>query len=111
MATEAARERERLPHRRENTTVPVEAGGIEAYATLGFTDEGRPLEIFLRPRPGVKAGSPVEFLIDDIAVILSIAIQHGLSPEALAGSLGRNDDGSPSSIVGASLELFGEESP
>lgn len=108
--SEQAPVRERLPHRRPNSTVPVEAGGIEAYATLGFNEEGRPAEIFLRPRPGVKAGSPVEFLIDDIAVILSIAIQHGLSPEALAGSLGRNDDGSPSSIVGAALELFGEES-
>lgn len=107
--TGQAPERERLPHRRPNTTVPVEAGGIEAYATLGFNDAGRPLEIFLRPRPGVKAGSPVEFLIDDIAVILSIAIQHGLSPDALAGSLGRNDDGSPSSIVGAALELFSGE--
>lgn len=104
-------QRERLPHRRTNTTVLIEAGGIEAYATLGFTDDGRPREIFLRPRPGVKAGSPVEFLLDDIAVILSIAIQHGLSPDALAGSLGRNDDGSPSSIVGAALELFEGETP
>ncbi len=104
------KDRTDLPARRPCMTDRIEAGGIAAHATIGFdpaTGEAR--ELFLRPRSG-RVGSDVDFLVDDIAVVISVALQHGVPAEALLRSVAQAPalDGSPapSSIVGAALTLL-----
>ena len=116
--------RRRLPARRASLTQPIEAGDIAAYATIGFDPEtGKPAELFLRPRAGARVGSATDHLVDDVAVVISVALQHGVSARALARSMGRlpvapegarNQDAPglrpPATIIGAALDLLGEAS-
>ena len=100
--------RSRLPNRRPSVTRRIEAAGIAAYATIGFNPAtGVPSEIFMSPCDS-PVGSSVEALISDLAVVISVALQHGVPPEALSWSVayayegGR--DGERCSIVGAALD-------
>ena len=97
-----------LPRRRPNTSARIAAGAVAAHATVGFEAEGRPAEIFLRPTGGAKSGSEVDFLLDDLAVIVSVALQHGVPAAALARSVSRGRDGTPTTIAGAAVAFLAE---
>lgn len=111
--------RRRLPTRRPSTTSRIAAAGIEAHATVGRDPaSGEPREVFLRPTGGSRAGSDVDYLVDDVAVVISVALQHGVPAEALARNVGRLGDYDeagryrelgPASIVGAALDLVASE--
>lgn len=111
--------RHRLPTRRPSSTSRIAAGGIEAHATVGRDPRsGAPREIFMRPTGGSRAGSAVDHLVDDAAVVISVALQHGVPAEALSRSVGRRGEFDeagryrelgPASIVGAALELIAAE--
>ena len=66
--------------------------------TIGFFADGHPGEIFC---DGAKIGSEMDLLIDDACVALSMLLQYGAEPQALAHSMGRLGDGAPASIIGA----------
>ena len=100
--------RRQLPRRRPNTGARVSAGAVAAHATVGFDPEGRPAEIFLRPTGGAKSGSEVDFLLDDLAVVVSVALQHGVPAAALARSVSRDRDGTPTTIAGAAVAFLAE---
>ncbi len=86
--------RRRLPNRRPSHTETLEIGGQAFTATVGFDPEtGQPREIFLNAG---KEGSLLNALLTDAAVVVSIALQHGIPAAALAKSVGRL----PSSPVG-----------
>jgi len=108
--------RQRLPNRRMNATRTIEAAGQTCTACVGFDQLGRPREVFLA---GGKEGSALDALLADAAVVISIALQHGISPSALAKSVGRLPDGPvtpanldrttakcPASPIGAPLDLL-----
>jgi hypothetical protein len=77
--------------------------------TLGFdVANGHIGEVFTH---GAKIGSAMDRILDDASVALSLLIQHGVSPEALAASMGRLGDGkSPASVIGALADLIAHES-
>ena len=102
--------RKRLPNRREIVTTEIEAGGIRAHASIGFGPDRRPAEIFLRPKSG-RVGSDVDFLVDDVAIVISVALQHGITPEVLGRSLGYHPGGEPASVIGAAIALIAEHQP
>ena len=94
-------------------------------ATVGFDPEdGSPRELFLKAG---KEGSLLNSLLDDAAVTISVSLQHGVSAEALAKSIGRLPSNgaasitntnhgslSPASPIGAALDLiqsFEEKNP
>lgn len=77
--------RRRLPPRRPNESV-------------GYFADGRPAEVFCH---GAKVGSGMDLLIDDACVALSMLLQHGADPMALAHSMGRLGGCAPASIIGA----------
>jgi hypothetical protein len=84
--------RKRLPNRRMAVSETIEFvrsdGGLASYeATIGFDDQGRPKEIFLF---GAKAGSDMALALADTAVALSVALQHGVTAQAMALSVSRN---------------------
>mgnify|MGYP003403404761 FL=1 len=108
----AAPVRKPLPDRRPSITVPQALGPMEFSTTISFyPDTGLPGEVFA---DGQKEGSVMAHLLSDACVVVSIALQHGIPPEALAKSLGRavgwdwktgkEADGGPASVIGVICE-------
>lgn len=76
-----------LPARRPSVTRAVTIADRPVAVTVGFYLDGRPGEVFA---DGPKEGSQMQAVLSDACVLISIALQHGLSPAALAHSLGRS---------------------
>jgi hypothetical protein len=101
--------RRRLPDRRCSETTEIEFGGQRLAAMVGFDPAGRPAEIFLSTP---KVGSALAAILADAAVVISIALQHGIPAGELRKSVGRIPeaiDGPPvaaASPVGAALDLL-----
>lgn len=101
--------RHKLPTRRLTETRRVTTReGHTIYLSVGFdpNDPTRPREIFYSA--GFRSGSALEFQIQDDCVMISLLLQHGLSPADIAKSLARSEqpDGSMAyaSIVGLMVE-------
>ena len=110
--------RQRLPNRRSCHTEALEVDGQAFTAAVGFDPESnQPREVFLS---GSKPGSMLDALLGDAAVAISIALQSGVSAEALAKSVGRlpanrvgaadldhpPEQKAPASPIGAALDLI-----
>jgi hypothetical protein len=76
--------RTRLPDRRRNAIRDIAFCGRAFTVCVGYDDAGRPLEVFA---DGQKTGSAMAAFIDDACIVISVALQHGLTPEALARSI------------------------
>ena len=68
-------ERRRLPDTRRSLTHRFDISGHEGCITVGFYDDGRPAEIFVKMS---KHGSTISGLLDTIAVLASMALQYGV---------------------------------
>ena len=110
--------RTRLPNRRKSHTETLEVAGQKFTACIGFDPEtGQPRELFLN---AAKEGSQVAALLSDAATAISIALQYGVPPSALAKSVGRLPDlpispakldspstsGHAASPIGAAIDLL-----
>ena len=79
--------RKRLPNRRPSHTETLEVAGQAVTATVGFDPaDDQPRELFLSAG---KEGSTLDALLADAAVAISVALQHGVTAQALAKSVGR----------------------
>jgi ribonucleoside-diphosphate reductase alpha chain len=100
-----------------NDPATLEVAGQIFTATIGFDPEdGRSREVFLTAG---KEGSLINAMLADAAVAISVALQHGVSAQALAKSIGRLPEGPvtpadldggkpariPASPIGAALDL------
>jgi len=109
--------RKRLPNRRPSHTETLKVGGQTFTATVGFDPEtDRPYEVFLTAG---KEGSLINAMLADAAVVISVALQHGIPAQSLAKSIGRLPEGPvtpadldqgkpgrlPASPIGAALDL------
>lgn len=72
--------RKHLPDERRSLTHKFSVGGHEGYLTVGFYEDGRPGEVFLRMS---KEGSVISGLMDTIATMTSVALQYGVPLESL----------------------------
>ncbi len=98
--------RERLPNRRPSETVTFDHDGTSYALTIGFYLDGRPGEAFTG---NAKVGSGVEAVLDDAAILISLLLQNGVEPAALARTVGRLGDGTaPASVIGAIVDLLAE---
>lgn len=109
--------RQRLPNRRPSHTETLEVDDQAFTATVGFDECGRPREVFMTAG---KEGSMLNALLADAAVVISIALQHGIPAAALAKSIGRLPAGPvtpadlegtqpgrvPASPIGAAIDLL-----
>ena len=96
--------RERLPDRRPNETVSLDHAGARFEITVGFYPDGWPGEVFAG---GAKSGSEMDGLLDDSAILISLLLQNGVAPVALARTVGRLGDGrEPASVIGAICDLL-----
>ena len=115
-------QRHRLPNRRQSETRTLEVAGQVFKATVGIDPaEGMPRELFLS---GGKSGSMLDALLGDVAVVVSVALQHGVTAAALAKSVARvpawplvptdpatlsgQAHTAPASVIGAALNLLRE---
>ncbi len=104
--------RHRLPNRRPCHTEVLEVDGQLFTASIGFDPETKqPREVFLS---GGKQGSMLDALLGDAAVVISVALQHGVPAEALARSVARLPAGpvTPSDLDQSQAgKLPGQERP
>lgn len=100
--------RQRLPDRRPSLTTNLAYENRSYSVTLGFdVRNDRVAEVFTH---GARIGSGMDRLLDDACVALSLLLQYGVEPVALASSMGRLGDGkSPASIIGALADLIVRE--
>ena len=73
--------RVRLPDTRRSVTHKFEVAQHQGYITVGFYEDGRPGEVFIKI---AKHGSTISGLLDTIAVLTSMALQYGVPVETLA---------------------------
>lgn len=97
--------RRRLPNRRSHETITFFFRGLAYTAGVGRFHDGSLAEVFI---DCAKGSTPVAADARDAAVTLSIALQHGVPPEAIRAAVTRESDGSTSGIVGAVLDLLAE---
>ena len=76
--------------------------------TAGFFNDGTFGEVFIDV---AKSGADLQNIAHDAAVVISLALQHGVDVEALQHAITRNSDGAPSSILGVAIDAIAGVSP
>jgi hypothetical protein len=96
-------ERNTLPHRRAGETFEIQHGGKNAVfaVTVGYYPDDTIGEVFIS---GAKAGSEIDGIARDGAVLLSIALQYGVPLATIKHAVTRESDGAPSTIVGVVVD-------
>lgn len=77
--------RERLQTDRVGMTHKFNVSGYKGYVTVSLYPDGRPGECFIVMQ---KEGSTIGGLMDAIAILISVALQHGVTSEKLVEKLG-----------------------
>lgn len=95
--------RRRLPDRRRAEVFELRHGDQNTpfQITVGYYPEGDIGEIFIA---GSKSGSAFDAVARDGAVLLSLALQHGVPLDTIKHAITREADGRPSTIVGAVVD-------
>ena len=103
--------REKLPMRRSSEVIGFHhispLGHPAPYtATIGYYNDGRVGEVFV---DGKMLSSEAGALAQDAAVLISIALQHGVPIDEMQAAMGRGQDDRPHSIIGSTLDLLSTE--
>lgn len=88
--------REPLPTRRKSTNVTFKYRQNTVELQMGFYDDGRLGEIFLNTR---MFGSEMDVMMHDVAIVTSIALQHGATISEIAQSAARAEGGKADGIL------------
>lgn len=75
MAASPVPNRSRLPGTRESITHKFDIAGHKGYVTVSVYPDGRPGEMFVSIS---KQGSTIHGLLDGIAILTSLSLQHGV---------------------------------
>ena len=92
-----------LPQRRRAETFAVVHWNQPFTVTAGFFDDGTLGEVFIDSR---KTGGDVDAIARDAAVLLSLALQHGVGIDVIRHAVTRCSNGTPSSILGAVVDAL-----
>lgn len=100
-----------LPHRRPLLTTATDWNGHPLKVSVGFDLNGDAKEVFC----DTAHGGQMQHTVSDACVLISIALQHGVTPAELAKSLGRvpawiggEETTAPASPVGTILAVVAE---
>lgn len=93
--------REILPNRRFIEHFDLAHGNHTYQIGIGYYKDGRPAEIFI---DAGKAGTDLRTTAHDLAVAVSIALQHGATIEEMRHTFARDDEGNPSGIAASILD-------
>lgn len=100
--------RKPLPNRRMHVTDDLVVwNGHSLIVSIGLRADSTAGDVFA----DTPAGGDLQAVLADACVLISIALQHGVPPDALAKSLGRvpvlgTHDDAPASPVGAVVETL-----
>lgn len=95
-----------LPHRRQSYRFALDWGAHKFDVTVSLLDSGEAAEVFLSSN---KVGSDIQALARDGAILVSLALQHGCELDVMANAVTRDEQGKPSSLIGALIDKIGEE--
>ena len=103
--------RQKMPQRRHCEVIEFQhlspLGHPSPYlATVGRYEDGRIGELFL---DGKMASSEAGALAHDAAILISIALQHGVAIGELQAAMARGQGGHPHSVIGTVLDLLFSE--
>ncbi|MFQ5698333.1 MAG: vitamin B12-dependent ribonucleotide reductase [Myxococcota bacterium] len=76
--------RHRLPDVRQALTHKFSISGHDGYLTVGLYEDGQPGELFLKM---AKEGSTISGLMDSVALVTSMALQHGVPLKTLVDKM------------------------
>jgi ribonucleoside-diphosphate reductase alpha chain len=79
--TEPQPVRRRLPDERRSVTRKFVVGGVRGYLNVGLYPDGQPGEMFIRVEK--EHGSTLCGLIDQFAIMASVALQYGCPLEVI----------------------------
>ncbi len=102
--------RTRPRQRRALETIAIEHEGQRFKVGLGRDFDrgsmlGPVIEVFLNAQ---KANSPIDALVCDGAILMSLLLQHGCTPAEIGRSMKRNSDGAPASVLGLAASFLNE---
>jgi ribonucleoside-diphosphate reductase alpha chain len=97
--------RERLPNRRSSETFAFTCDGRSCLATVSRFEDGRLAEIFISD---ARAGSHLDHLARDAAILASIAFQYGAPIDVIRHALQRDQIGRAETPLGAALDYLAE---
>lgn len=95
--------RERLPLRRYNENEEIDFNGLTVAVSFGFTDDARIGEVFLSTR---KVGTAFDTAVRDLAVMMSLGLQYGITPSVMARTLTANEAGEAEGLAGRIVEMM-----
>ena len=93
--------RRTLPQRRASETFTVRFWSQPFTVTVGFYADGTLGEVFI---DSGKTGNDIQSIARDAGVLLSLALQHGVPPEAIRHAVTRGASEEPASILGAVVD-------
>lgn len=106
--------RDLLPERRNAETFSLPFAGEKYEVTQGTYPDGRVGEVFINrvySKAAAKAGgSYLDGVCRDAAVLLSLALQHGVPVETIRHAVTRDEEGVPATIMGAIIDRIAGES-
>lgn len=79
-------ERNRLPAERRSVTKKLKVNDLKLYVTVGLYEDGKPGEVFIR---GDRVGTLTSGVLDALATVISIALQHGVELKVIADKLAK----------------------
>jgi hypothetical protein len=100
--------RRRLPNRRRSEVLDYDINGSRYTASVGYYNDDRVGEIFLR---SAKSGTHVNIAMIEIAVAVSMALQHGCDMDTLRAAMPRTEDGMAEGAMGRLLDLLARKEP
>lgn len=95
--------RERLPQRRGGENFDFIVGKTHFQASVRRGSKNIVREVFINSS---KIDSDVDLTMRDAAILISIALQYGITSMEMAHSMGRNMDGRASSPIGEILDII-----
>jgi hypothetical protein len=100
--------RRRLSNRRCSESFELTCHGLHYTVTVSRFDDGSLGEVFIN---NSKPGSASDINARDAAVVVSIALQHGVPADTIRHALLRDAQGVASSPLGRALDLVAEAAP
>jgi ribonucleoside-diphosphate reductase alpha chain len=93
--------RRRLSQRRAAIAVELEHAGHRFRMQIGFFPDGTVGEVFL---DAAKQNSALDAFSADVAILISLLLQHSVTPAEIGHALRRAPNGTAASLVGAVVD-------
>lgn len=97
--------RDRPPNRVEIISETLVVDNIRIHVSYQLSEDfSKCVGVFFRAG---KPGSPLDIILQDLGILLSLALQHGVSAQSLLASAQKLDDGkTPAGPLGTVLKVL-----